>query len=85
MVTGHFDPLTAAHVRRLGELKREGRPLVVVVTSPAEPILPVAARAELVAALGIVDQVVIADEVIHEEQADVERANALMEHVRSRH
>jgi glycerol-3-phosphate cytidylyltransferase-like family protein len=84
VVTGHFDPLTAAHTRRLAELKREGRPLVVVITSPSEPILPAAARAELVAALGIVDQVIVADEVLREEQADAARASLLIERVRSR-
>ena len=84
VVTGHFDPLTAAHTRRLTELKREGVPLVVVITSPPEPILPAAARAELVAALSVVDQVIIADEVVREEQADTARAAQLIELVRSR-
>lgn len=84
VVTGHFDPLTAAHVRRLSELKQEGRPLAVVITSPPDPILPAQARAELIAALGIVDQVVIARELIHEEEADLGRSRQLIEHVRSR-
>lgn len=84
VVTGHFDPLTAAHTRRLTELKREGVPLVVIVTSPAKPILPAAARAELVAALRVADLVIVADEVIREEQADAVRAGELIELVRSR-
>jgi glycerol-3-phosphate cytidylyltransferase-like family protein len=84
VVTGYFDPLTAAHTRRLSELKEIGKPLVVVVTSPPSPILPVRARAELVAALGAVDHVIIADDVAHEEEADLARTAALIAHVRTR-
>ena len=84
LVTGHFDPLTAAHARRITELKQSDRPLVVVVTSPANPILPARARAELVAALGAVDQVIVADEIVHEEAADSERTRALIAHIHSR-
>jgi hypothetical protein len=84
VVTGHFDPLTAAHTRRLTELRRGAAPLVVVITSPPEPLLPAAARAELVAALGIVDMVIVAEELVREEEADEVRAARLIERVRSR-
>lgn len=84
LITGHFDPLTAAHARRISELKQAGKPLVVVITSPAEPILPARARAELVAALGAVDHVIVADEVVHEEPADAERTRRLVAHIHSR-
>jgi bifunctional ADP-heptose synthase (sugar kinase/adenylyltransferase) len=57
-VAGPFDPLLAAHAEQLGRLKPEGRALVVFVTGPEDPILPLEARAELVAALGCVDAVV---------------------------
>ena len=57
-VAGPFDPLLAAHARQLEELKRDGRALVVFVTGPEDPILPLEARAELVAALRCVDAVV---------------------------
>jgi len=57
-VAGPFDPLLAAHARQLRELKQDGRALVVFVTEPEEPILPLEARAELVAALRCVDAVV---------------------------
>jgi len=57
-VAGDFDPLLAAHSRRLRELAEPGRLLVVAVNDPARPLLPRRARAELVAALAMVDYVV---------------------------
>ena len=85
MVTGHFDPVTAEHVRRLAELKRPGCRMVVVITSPPDPILPARARAELVAALADVDEVIGAGAVVCEEAADLERTRVLVDHVRARH
>ena len=58
VVTGYFDPLVAAHVRRLEEIAGAGGGLMVLVGSPEKPILPLAARAELVAALRMVECVV---------------------------
>jgi glycerol-3-phosphate cytidylyltransferase-like family protein len=84
LVTGHFDPLTAEHARRLELLKQPGRALVVVITSPEQPILPARARAELVAGLAAVDRVFIASEIAHEEAADLERTRELIQHVRTR-
>jgi glycerol-3-phosphate cytidylyltransferase-like family protein len=84
VVTGHFDPLTAEHARRLESLKEPGRELLVVITSPPHPILPAQARAELVAGLAVVDRVVIAEDVVREEAADFERTQELVQHVRSR-
>ena len=84
LVTGHFDPLTAEHARRLESLRKPGHALVVVITSPAHPILPARARAELVAGLAAVDRVLIAEDVLREEAADFERTRELVEHVRSR-
>lgn len=60
-VAGHFDPLLAGHVRHLREHAKPGHYLVVQVTNPAKPLLPQRARAELVAALGMVDYVVLGD------------------------
>src|SRR5580704_12241622 len=57
VVSGYFDPLVASHAVRLAELKRDGVPLVVAIASPARPILPPRARAELVASLRVVDYV----------------------------
>jgi hypothetical protein len=57
VVTGYFDPLVASHAARLAELKRGNVPLLVAISSPADPILPPRARAELVASLRTVDYV----------------------------
>lgn len=71
LANGCFDVLHAGHVRYLEAARREGDLLVVAVNSDASmrslkgagrPILPAADRAELVAALGAVDYVVIFDE-----------------------
>lgn len=56
-VSGYFDPVTLAHAERLQSLKRPGAPLLVVISSPPEPVLPAPARAQLVAALACVDHV----------------------------
>jgi rfaE bifunctional protein nucleotidyltransferase chain/domain len=65
---GCFDTLHVGHVRYLEGARREGDVLVVAVNSdasvcglkgPGRPILQESARAELVAALGAVDYVVI--------------------------
>jgi glycerol-3-phosphate cytidylyltransferase-like family protein len=84
VVTGHFDPLTAAHAERLQSLKQPGRALVVIVTEPEHPILPARARAELVAGLAAVDRVFIAEDVCREEAADFERTQELVTYIRSR-
>ena len=60
-VSGHFDPLLAENVRRLSAAREPGRLLVVEVTNPERPLLSQRARAELVAALEIVDYVALSD------------------------
>lgn len=60
MVTGHFDPVLAAHARRLADARNGARSLVVLITEPEEPLLDARARAEVVAGLEIVDRVGIA-------------------------
>lgn len=68
LANGIFDLLHVGHVRYLEAAKREGEVLVVGINSdasarrlkgPGRPILNEQARAELVAALGAVDYVVI--------------------------
>ncbi len=68
---GAFDLLHAGHVRYLEAARREGDWLVVAVNSDASvtrakgegrPIVPDAERAEIVAALGCVDAVVVFEE-----------------------
>jgi bifunctional ADP-heptose synthase (sugar kinase/adenylyltransferase) len=99
LVSGYFDPLLAAHARRLAEIADPGGVLFAVVGEPERPILAARARAELVAALAVIDYVIIAgaaasddllkclqpDEVYREEAADDRRAEDLLLHVHSRH
>ncbi len=56
VVVGYFDPLLAEQARRLQETAGNGK-VIVVVTSPARPILDSGARAVLVAALQCVEMV----------------------------
>jgi len=72
LANGCFDVLHVGHVRYLEGARREGDLLVVAINSdsgvralkgPGRPILPAAARAELVAALAAVDFVVLFDDL----------------------
>jgi heptosyltransferase-2 len=58
-VAARFDPLLAAHARRLAQIKTPGDALAVIVQDSPAPLLPQQARAELAAALGVVDYVVL--------------------------
>ena len=60
-ISGHFDPLLAEHVALLRRAREPGSLLVVEVTNPFRPLLSQRARAELVAALGMVDYVVMSN------------------------
>jgi rfaE bifunctional protein nucleotidyltransferase chain/domain len=70
MTNGHFDLLHVGHARYLQAARALGDALVVGVNSdastrarkPGRPIVPQDERAELVAALGCVDAVVIFDD-----------------------
>jgi len=98
VVTGHFDPLLAGHVRRLREIYGNGRRILVIVTDPGDPVLPAGDRAVLVAALAVVDAVVVAPErgldevlaqlpeeaVVREESADRRRSAEFVADVRTR-
>lgn len=68
---GVFDILHPGHVRYLAEARRHGDALIVAVNSdrsvrankgPDRPIHPAAERAEVVAALAVVDAAVVFDE-----------------------
>ena len=98
LVVGYFDPLHAAHIRRLEEIRRGGDLLTIVVADPPAPLLPVHARAELVAGLACVGVVIPAasnldeilarlqpDALIDERPADEQRTRELAAHVASRH
>ena len=85
-VSGHFDPLLAEHVRRLARAREPGRLLVVEVTNPAQPLLAQRARAELVAALSMVDYVVLgAGQWGGAALMDADITEHFIEHVLERH
>ena len=100
MVTGHFDILRAAHIHALEALRSSaaGARLLAVVLPAPDEILAQPARAELVAALRVIDYVVIADaaearrladslqpvEIVRLEAADALRARELKGHVHRR-
>ena len=94
VMTGYFDPLLAAHARRLNELAASAGKLIVVLENPERPILPQRARAELVAALKSVAYVVLAERsaeeflsnipkagIVREGEADTRRAEDFIRHV----
>ncbi|MDQ6676843.1 MAG: hypothetical protein M3Z09_06055 [Acidobacteriota bacterium] len=94
LVCSTFDVLTAPRLRRLREIAATGNRLIAVVTNPPNPLLPRRARAELAAALAIIEFVVLAEEphapflaslgpasVIDEAPEDELRTADLIEHV----
>ena len=99
VVAGFFDVLVADHVRRLREIADGSGALFALVFNPPRPLLSSRARAELVAALGMIDYVVPVEEqaaqellsrfhpgeIVREESADLLRARRLSEHVQRRH
>ncbi len=98
VVTGYFDVLRASHVDALTALARPDRTLLVAVRKTENGVLSARARAELVAALRMVDYVVTADDrelddlisslkpaqTVHFEQDDRIRADELKQHVQQR-
>lgn len=60
-ITGHFDPLLAEHAAMVHAAAQPERLLIVEVTNPPAPLLPLRARAELVAALAEVSYVLMTD------------------------
>lgn len=99
LVTGYFDVLVAEHVRRLREIAGDSAKLFVVVLDPPSALVAARPRAEMVAALAVVDYVIpageqaceqllgrfAASEIVREESADLLRAERLSQHVQRRH
>jgi D-beta-D-heptose 7-phosphate kinase/D-beta-D-heptose 1-phosphate adenosyltransferase len=97
VVTGYFDVVRAEHVRDLAAAHRRAphARLLVVVVRGTEPLLPLAARVELVAAIRMVDYVLTADDndverlikalrpviLVRLESDDLHRVSRLKEHV----
>jgi len=84
-VRGHFDPLLAEHVRRLRQCVTPGKLLVVELTDSTRPLLARRARAELVAALSMVDYVVLSDARPSEAGGAEETTERFVQHVLDRH
>jgi hypothetical protein len=88
VVSGYFDPLIASHAERLAELKNDDAPLLVLIATAPDAILPARARAELVAGLAVVDYVCeTADDVaphLSLEREHTERLAQLIEQVHTR-
>lgn len=98
VVTGYFDPLLAWHARELGRIRAGADGLAVIVLPLAGELLSQAARATIVAALRMVDYVLIPNngdvdrlfaelkpsEIVRLEDDDFQARIELMEHVRSR-
>jgi hypothetical protein len=95
VVTGYFEMLAAEDSRELGGLQR---PVVAIVLPLEEELLGQRARAEMAAALRVIDYVVIAEtarvdalcerlrpaRIVAIEAAQALRTRQLMEHVRNR-
>jgi glycerol-3-phosphate cytidylyltransferase-like family protein len=84
-VAGYFDPLLAEHVRRLRECAEPGQLLVVEIVNLDSPLLPQQARAELVAALSMVDYVVLGNGEPANGIVDAGIQTKFIEHVLRRH
>ena len=95
VIAGYFDALRAAHIQELTAL---ARPLLAVVLPRTNELLPQRARAEMTAALRVIDYVVTADnrdldalvealaprEFVRVEERDRALVQQLIEHVHSR-
>lgn len=95
LVTGYFDPLLAWHAERLAEFRNGAETLVAAVLPLEGELLPQRARAELAAALRVIDYVLIASdpaarfaidgvEMISLAEEDLRRRAQLIADVRSR-
>ncbi|HTW67007.1 MAG TPA: hypothetical protein VME17_20450 [Bryobacteraceae bacterium] len=85
-ISGHFDPLLAEHVERLRQASEPGQLLVVEITNPSQPLLTQRARAELVAALAMVDYVVLQNgQQARTTPTDADLTERFVAHVLQRH
>lgn len=81
-----------AHAERLQGLKKPGQRLLVLIATPANPILPAEARAQLVAGLACVDYVTVIGAAYPDgltpqtqlETEDAARLEQLIRHVQAR-
>ena len=93
-VAGKFDPLTLDQAERLAQASSSGKAVLAVVEPGTNCLLPVEARAILVAALKSVQIVVVADagdlakfpgvQISRDDEGERQRSLAFVEHVRGR-
>jgi len=93
-VIGRFDPLTLAQAERVAKLKEEGRSMIGVIEPGEDCLLPVEARAALVAALGAVQLVVMGEgadlkvypqiELVADEEGDRKRSADFVQFIAQR-
>ncbi len=91
---GTFDPLTLSQADRLAKLSGNGKAVLAVVEPGNGCLLPVEARAILVAALQSVQLVVVAEanalpafpevQIVRDDEGERQRSAAFVEHVRGR-
>lgn len=94
LVCAYFDPLLAWHAERLAALRARAQTLAAVVLPLENELLSQRARAELAAAMRVIDYVLIAEncvvrgldpvEIIRLEEEDLRRRGEFIAHVRSR-
>lgn len=93
-VLASFDVLTAERIRRLQAIRHDSPSLMAILADVSGSLLNVTARAELAAALSLIDWVVIAEDstsltqraakVYDEREADARRAADLVRYVHQR-
>jgi hypothetical protein len=94
VIVGYFDPIHAAQIRELRKLAPAEATIVAAIDDPPDPLLPTSGRAELAAALGLIDYVVTdvsgamaiaGAEITDIREADLKRREELARHVVRRH
>ena len=93
-VVGRFDPLTLAQAERVAKLHGEGRLILIVVEPSEDCLLPVEARAALLAALRGVQLVVIGEarslpadpqmEIVADEEGERKRSAEFVQFIAKR-
>ena len=94
IIVGYFDPIHAAQIPDLRRLAAANTTIVAAIDDPPDPLLPVTGRAELAAALGLIDFVVTdvsgamtiaGAEITDIRPGDLKRREELARHVVRRH
>ncbi|MBS1877386.1 MAG: hypothetical protein JSU00_29510 [Acidobacteria bacterium] len=62
VVVGYFDPLQLDHARRIAEIRASHECVIVALEDPPSPVLDARSRAQLSAAMDLIDYVVLPQE-----------------------